>query len=139
MGLYRLASWTRTHNGTTYALGRAKVLSALDGLMVPVEDAEETEDESSSHRSVLNSPNESRSSSSSSSTRSTRGSGMSGGRPVSFAFANARWRSLIMAGCVSEAEAQLDSLVSTDSVDEAAKTAEKKRGYIVQYRKLCVQ
>lgn len=82
----------------TYPLGRANVPPAIDGLIVPVEDAEEAEDESSSDRSARSSPNESRSSSSSSSGKSTSGSGIIGGNPLSFAFANARWRSLMMAG-----------------------------------------
>ena len=80
-----------------YPLGRANVLPALDGLIVPVDEAEEAEDESSSDRSVLNSPNESRSSSSSSSAKSFSGCGTTGGKPESLAFAKARWRSLIVA------------------------------------------
>ena len=88
----------------TNPLGLAKRCLLGDGLMVPVDDAEEADDvdeESSSRRGEgsgrsSSSSNSSSSFPSSSSIRVLGGMGGSKGRPDSLALANARWRSLIV-------------------------------------------
>lgn len=85
---------------STNPLGLAKRCLLGDGLIVPVDDAEEAEDAEEESSSGIDSGKGLRSSCSSSSSSycscsAFGGSGGSKGKPASFVLAKERWRSLI--------------------------------------------